>query len=897
MIIHFKYLEIQICKYLKHSILLSIIIIIFLFCSILPAIFFNAFDQNPKNNVNIEVENYETDHDGLEIKTVLNQNPDYEIATVQFESTGFSATRSNNTPPHIVKPLADITLDEDFGDYILNLIDCAYDNEDPAELLNWYITNENRSLIAVTNENSTDQKIIINSIDNAYGENRIKVWVQDTTGRNDFRELNIKIRPVNDLPTIQKSNLPTMMINPNKLYSIDLTPYITDYDTPLSEVKLAIAKQYQELVKVKKNVLIFNFSGVSDLKIYNITLKLTDDNTKGYYSNINLTINLTNNYPPEVKKRLPDIGLHIGEKLNNIIDLDYYFTDPDHASKSLSFKYLYGENLKITIHNDNNVDIYHENMYPSEELLVFRCIDPMGAFKEQVVRINITIKSNRLMFKPIPDLTTHYNVNYSFNLTPYISSIIDVQKLNFEIYEFIENDWKHYSELKNIDFINVDYPFLKLNYSIIYNNLSIPIYMSMTDGKITKFQEFIIRISSNYPPLLKNSFHSVEFPEDETGRVIFDLYEYFVDIENDNLEFTYIGENVQLIIDTNGLVNFTLSPNWYGTELITIRAMDFEGAITESSFGFTVQPINDAPTITNIPTINLTAGRVSSINYTRYLNDIDNEISELVVTIEGDYVTLAGNYLIFDYPASIEGEQSFKLKVTDGHLSDIQLITVNIESVEQKEINPAEEFPSIILWTVMFLILITIISLVIISIVYINRVRRFRFNEIFLIYKDGVLIAHTNRGAKSSYDSDIIGSMFTAIQDFIQESFSDSNRKLEGSKLKRLDFGNFQIAINRGENIYIAAVFTGFALRNKLLKIERLRKEIEEKYKDVLPTWNGDMTKLKGTQKMIENLLYSTGHKNHIEKVLNTKPDEGKIEDSADLEYESKMIENNEGFK
>jgi hypothetical protein len=752
-------------------------------------------------------------------------------------------------------------------------------------------------LINVTNENSTNQQIIIKSVDNAYGENRIKVWVEDTTGRNDFRELDIIVQPVNDLPTILKNNLPTILINPNKLYSIDLTPYIIDYDTPLSKLNLEVTKQYQDIVKVENNVLHFNLSGKIGSKIDNITLKITDDNLMGDYSSVNLSINVTSNYPPEITKKLPNIYLHTNERLNKIIDLDYYYTDPDHLRKSLNFEYFYGDHLKITIHEDNNVDIYSSDMWIGEELLVFRCTDPMGGFNEQVVIVNITSKYHKMSFMSIPDLSVHYDNDYLFNLTPYIDSVIDVQDLNFDIYEFIENDWIHYSELKNIDIINIDYPFLKLNYSKSYNNLSIPIYISITDGKITKFQEFIIKISSNYPPILKNSFQNLEFSEDESGKIIFDLFEYFGDIENNVFEFYYIGENVQLIIDDNGLVNFTINPNWFGTELIQIRAMDIEGAISESSFEFIVHPINDAPIINKIPTVNLTTGRVSSLNYSKYLYDVDNDISELVVTIEGDYVTLAGNYLIFNYPASIDGAQSFNFKVSDGELSDTQTVFVDIKSVEQKETKENEQFPPIVFWAVIFVFLITLISLIIVSIVYINRLRRFRFNEIFLIYKDGVLIAHANRGEKSSYDSDIIGSMFTAIQDFIQESFSDSNQKVESSKLKRLDFGDFQIAINRGENIYIAAVFTGFALRNMLLKIEKLRFEIEKKYEDVLPTWNGDMNKLRGAQKMIENLLYSTGTKVETEKSENSKPEQPVNDVEPDLESNPEMVVNNDDIE
>ena len=162
-------------------------------------------------------------------------------------------------------------------------------------------------------------------------------------------------------------------------------------------------------------------------------------------------------------------------------------------------------------------------------------------------------------------------------------------------------------------------------------------------------------------------------------------------------------------------------------------------------------------------------------------------------------------------------------------------------------------------WGVVIILLILVLSLSITSIIYFNRVRHFKFNDIFLIFKDGLLIAHAMREKRAGYDSDIIGSMFTAIQDFIQESFTDTIHPAKHSRLKRLDFGDFQIVINRGKYIYIAAVFSGFALRKMLLKIEKLRKQIEQKYEKVLKDWNGEMEELKGAQSMLEKLLYSTG--------------------------------------
>ncbi|MDI6916486.1 MAG: AAA family ATPase [Thermoplasmatales archaeon] len=56
-------------------------------------------------------------------------------------------------------------------------------------------------------------------------------------------------------------------------------------------------------------------------------------------------------------------------------------------------------------------------------------------------------------------------------------------------------------------------------------------------------------------------------------------------------------------------------------------------------------------------------------------------------------------------------------------------------------------------------------------------------DEVFLIYKSGVLIAHTSKKNRG-LDSDIVAGMFTAVQDFIKDSFGDKTTSIPGGGLR-----------------------------------------------------------------------------------------------------------------
>lgn len=781
--------------------------------------------------------------------------------------------RANESQPYFIKQLEDIELDEDFGIFILNLTDCAFDNEDPQEALRWYIVGENTSIIEITNENSSDQRIFIKSINNAYGENAIKLWVGDTTGLNDFQKIVISVHPLNDLPKLLQSSLPVFMLHPDIPYSIDLEPYIIDPDTAISKIKMTVASKDSEVATVQDHKLDLDFTKNKDFDRDHITLKLSDGINASEFSRIDLKINLTDNYPPIILKTIPNIILYKDESLNNILDLDYYFTDSDHAKDSLTYEYFLGDHLKIKLHEDNTMDISSSGTWEGVEQLIIRCIDPLGAFREQVINVTVTSEYVPVILSEIPDLRIHYDSEYFFNLTPYINlGDLDLPKIQFEILEFINERWRASTDRQNIAFNNSKTQSIMINYSKEYLNETIPVLISISDGTTTQFQEFLIMITANFPPIIKSPIPNQVFDEDHTSNSTIDLYDFFVDPDGDEIEFFNLSVNIIVDIKENGLLDLASKPEWSGNELVTIRSIDSNGAISEASFTVTVNPINDGPKILPIPQINVTQG-VLKFEYLNYLFDIDNEISELSISVEGDHITIAGDLLILEYPLDVDDTQEFTLTVSDGQLFDSQVVRVSIITGNETDKQTVNEISPILLWGTSIILIIMVLVLVTATAVYYRRLKAFKFNELYLIFKDGLLIAHAAREKKRGHDSDIIGGMFTAIQDFIQQSFSDVSNTTESSGLKRLDFGDFQIAINRGEHIFIAAVFSGYALRSRLMKIEKLRIDIEKKYCDILPKWSGNMHELDGTQDLIEDLLYSTG-----------PPRDFEVEESNDLD-------------
>jgi hypothetical protein len=92
-------------------------------------------------------------------------------------------------------------------------------------------------------------------------------------------------------------------------------------------------------------------------------------------------------------------------------------------------------------------------------------------------------------------------------------------------------------------------------------------------------------------------------------------------------------------------------------------------------------------------------------------------------------------------------------------------------------------------------------------------------------------------------DSDLIGSMLTAIRDFVADAFG---RGLTGD-LERIEYGDRQILIESTKHIYAAVVFHGIEPTGYRETLRRRLIEIEYKHDKRLRRYDGDSSSLQAT--------------------------------------------------
>jgi len=123
-------------------------------------------------------------------------------------------------------------------------------------------------------------------------------------------------------------------------------------------------------------------------------------------------------------------------------------------------------------------------------------------------------------------------------------------------------------------------------------------------------------------------------------------------------------------------------------------------------------------------------------------------------------------------------------------------------------------------------------------------------DDVFLLYRDGILIKHETRRLKPDIDTDILSGMLTAVQSFVKDSF-----RSEEGELDELTFGEMHILIGRGKWLILAAMVQGDGTENFRPEIEKCISEMEASHPDAIEKWDGNMTIARTLTPYIKKLI------------------------------------------
>ncbi|MCK4718717.1 MAG: hypothetical protein KAT70_08620 [Thermoplasmata archaeon] len=138
------------------------------------------------------------------------------------------------------------------------------------------------------------------------------------------------------------------------------------------------------------------------------------------------------------------------------------------------------------------------------------------------------------------------------------------------------------------------------------------------------------------------------------------------------------------------------------------------------------------------------------------------------------------------------------------------------------------------------------------ALILIRKRRDLAFVEdVFIIYNDGRLIAHSTKRFKPVADDQVVGSMLTALRDFVKYSL-----KSDAGELDELTYGDLRILIERHPEFYMACVLRGGRMpKDMRVHMRNAIKNIDKRYSEALKEWDGNYQRLKDIKFIADKMV------------------------------------------
>ena len=742
--------------------------------------------------------------------------------------TSFGTPRINGTVLDVVRP-------EDSGPYVWDLRRHAENQPDPANdtlaNLKWYLTGKDDTLYRVWGEDTFGRHdLVITPRANASGDDNVVLWLEDRNRvRTSQSSLRIRITPINDPPYWFQR--PQVFVRAGAAYTLDLGPYVADVDDP--DTSLTITTDDPAHVSVSGLLATYRYPAGSPPDLY--VRHWVRDASRSALEYVRIRV--ASNPPPFGVEPLPDLDDLIEDvpRSNAFpLSLDAYFDDLEGELFFLAWNFA---DLVVDVWTRANgyvqVNVTGRPDFCGIDRITFRATDARGAWIESTVPVTVACVNDPPVLSWTEDVPVRFDAPYRLDLSPFVDDVDSPR----ESLVLATDHPAAAAERLAVTFLYARYD-LEQRFPPPKPSYVVPVNLTASDGANQTTVAINVVVGDNRPPELIVPFDDLEIDEDSRPPPI-DLDGHFSDLPVEPLAFNASAVGGR-IVPRVAAGDLTLVPeeNWSGPEVIVVRATDSDGAFAITSFLVAVRPVNDPPVLRAIPAQVRDGGGTWFLDLRPYVSDVDNIFAELALSANSGSVRIVGSVAVFSYP-NVDFAGRILITVRDpGNLTASASVTVDVNG------------PSI--WSALWWPWSGFGILAIAALAYVawGRLaeRRYSFEDLFLVGREGRLIMHTTRRLRADQDPDILTGMLTAIMLFVRDSFKE-----EKEDLKRFEFGDRLVTLERSEHTVAAAIFSGEVPHGVSLHLRQFLTDVEDRYEVPLAKWSGDADDLPGLRAMMQD--------------------------------------------
>lgn len=709
--------------------------------------------------------------------------------------------------------------------------------------LSWYADGVNTSLYIIIHDPVYNGHVKFLTQPDKWGDDVFRMWVRDPDGFSVYQDVTVSILPVNDRPRFVNDPPTELYVKFDTPYSFDYNYYVKDVDTSKSALRMTSTLPGNIYFNRLIGTFLFpekdgtnSYFDVATLTVTDAAGGVSTDSTNS--DSVKIVVRVTDDNPPSLNQSLPDITMMEGDVDLPVFDLDDYFYDIDNEY----LVYTYGfQNIKISIDSiTHEVCLSATSEWSGTTEGTFTAIDPIGALKTDTISVTVIPVNDPPSIRSPGTVHVRYDCAHTIDATMYVN---DPDHAFGELTFAFNTPYVTYSE-RQIQFL---FP-ASLSGGPFTDPYIVPVNLNVTDPEgISASGSFDVVVSDNMPPEVRTPapyYDYISFLEDHYLNNTIRLDVLFMDLDDgeQNLNFSVEGnQDVLVEIYPDSAVNFTATENWSGTETIEFRAVDEHGGWSSWRLTVTVIPVNDAPVILPFPNIIVQSGSTRSFEISRYFFDSETSFSGLRIVASPESIAfVAGRYLYVTLPEGTS-EVTVTMVATDSDGAESNAVTFTVKMLE--------DWADLIGYPYTFPLVILVAGIG--GYFLARRIPRpFALQDLFLIHNDGRLIAHTTRQESMSMDKDVVSAMFTAVQEFVKDSFQAGE-----VGLKKLEIGERNVMIEKGRSVYLAMIYSGWPPKDVFDTLRMLLSDVEERYKGRVERWNGTKKALKGVDDMLQNYM------------------------------------------
>ena len=533
---------------------------------------------------------------------------------------------SVNDPP-VVSDIPDQTIAEGGSFATINLDDFVADLDHADNEITWtYSGNTNLTVNIDANRVAT----ITTPNADWNGSETITFTATDPGLLANSDAATFTVTPVNDAPVV--ADIPNQTIAEGAGFlTINLDNFVTDIDNADSEIGWSVTGQTALTVTI-------NASRVATITVPDanwngsetITFTATDPGLLSDSDPATFTVTAVNDAP--VVTDIPDQTVAEGSSFA-AINLDDYVSDVDNLDADMVWTFSGNTQLSVTISAARVATITTPSPdWNGSETITFRATDPGLLFSSDAATFTVTGVNDAPVVSDIPDQTIAEGSSFiTINLDDYVS---DIDNSDSQI------SWTYGGNTALTVSISAGHVATITVPNADWNGSETITFTATDPGLLSDSDPAAFTVTPvNDAPVVSNITNQTITEGGSFSTINLDDYVTDVDNSDADINWSYSG-NVELTVSIDGNRVATIgipSPDWNGSETITFTATD-PGLLSSSDAAvFTVNPVNDAPIVADIPNQTIAEGGVfAAINLDDYVDDIDNLDSEINWTFSGN---------------------------------------------------------------------------------------------------------------------------------------------------------------------------------------------------------------------------------------------------------------------